>query len=310
MPVKPIVVTSKCLGFDSCRYNGDMISAPFVQQLADHVHYLTVCPEVEIGLGTPRDPVRVVAGDAGWRLIQPTTRLDLTQRMAVFSQSYLDSLAAVDGFILKSRSPSCALKDTQIHPSIEKGGVVGMGSGLFAQAVLERFRHVAIEDEDRLTNPGIREHFLTQLFVRARFRTLCEAPNIRRLNQFQAKNKLLLMAYSQTKLRLLGQIVACHDGENLSILLDEYGEQLGATFSRAPRYTSNINVLLHAFGYISERLSTRERAYFLDAIQSYREQQIPLGSAAAILRTWIARFENDYLASQTFFHPYPGELEG
>ena len=309
MLVKPIVVTSKCLGFDSCRYNGDVISAPFVQKLAKHVHCLTVCPELEIGLGVPRDPVCLVAGDAGRRLIQPTTGMDLTHRMKDFSQSYLDSLPAVDGFILKSRSPSCALKDTRIHRSVEKGGVAGKGSGLFAQAVLERFRHAAIEDEDRLTNPRIREHFLTQLFVRARFRTLREAPKIRRLIQFQAENKLLLIAYNQTKMRLLGRIVAGHDGENLATLLDDYGEQLGAAFSRAPRYTSNTNVLLHAFGYFSDRLSTRERAYFLDAVQSYREQQIPLGSVAAILRTWIARFENDYLASQTFFHPYPRELE-
>ena len=309
MPVKPIVVTSRCLGFDSCRYNGDIVSAPFVQKLADHVHFLTVCPEVEIGLGTPRDPIRIVAGEGGRRLIQPTTGRDLTQGMESFGQDYLDSLSAVDGFILKSRSPSCAIRDANIHLSTEKKDVAGRGSGLFAQAVLERFPYAAIEDEGRLTNPRSREHFLTQLFVRARFRLVREALTIRRLIQFQAENKLLLMAYSQTKMRLMGQILGRCDEEKLLTTLEDYGDQLGAALSRAPRHTSNIDVLMHGFGYFSDHLSSHEKSSFLSALESYREKRIPLGRVAAILETWIARFRNDYLASQTFFYPYPKELD-
>lgn len=308
MSTKPIVVISKCLGFDSCRYNGDIVSAPFVQKLADHVHFFTVCPEVAIGLGTPRDPIRIVAREEGRRLIQPTTGEDLTQRMESFGQDYLDSLPAVDGFILKSRSPSCAIRDTEIHLSAEKKGVAGRGSGLFAQTVLERFPYAAIEDEGRLTNPRNREHFLTQLFVRARFRLVREAPTIRRLIQFQAENKLLLMAYSQTRMRLMGQILGRCDEKKLLTTLEDYDEKLGAALSRAPRHTSNINVLMHGFAYFSDHLSSCEKSYFLSALESYRAQRIPLGRVAEILETWIARFDNDYLAGQTFFCPYPKEL--
>ena len=309
MHAKPIVVTSKCLGFDSCRYNGEMVSAPFVQRLADFVEFFTVCPEVEIGLGTPRDPVRIVTSEGSRRLIQPDTRRDLTLRMESFSQAYLDSLPAVDGFILKSRSPSCGIEDANIYLSIEKGSVAEKGPGLFAQAVLKRFPYVAIEDEAQLTNPRIREHFLTQLFIRARFRRLREAPKIRRLIQFQAENELLLMAHSQTKMRLLGRIVARYGKEKLPTMLEEYSQELGAAFIRLPQHTSNVNVLMHAFGYFSDRLSGREKSCFLGALESYRNKQVPLGWVTAILTAWIARFDNDYLASQTFFHPYPRELD-
>ena len=308
LSAKPIVVISKCLGFESCRYNGDIISAPFVQSLAAYVSFQAVCPEVEIGLGTPRDPIRLVVDGEEERLMQTITGRDLTRKMAQFSQEYLGSLPAVDGFVLKNRSPSCAVKDSKIHLSTGKGGVTGKGAGLFGRAVLELFPYAAIEDEGRLTNPWIRDHFLTKLFIRARYRILCQAPSSHKLLQFQTQNKLLLMAYNQTKMRLMGRIAAGYDGENLSDLLDQYGEQLAAAFSRAPRFISNINVLMHAFGYFSDELTSREKTYFLDSLESYREKRIPLASVITVLEAWIARFENQYLESQTFFRPYPRDL--
>ncbi len=305
---KPIVVTSQCLGFESCRYNGDMVFAPFVQSLAAHVNFQAVCPEVEIGLGTPRDPIRLVVDGGDERLMQPTTGKDLTRKMKQFSEQYLGSLPAVDGFILKNRSPSCAVKDSKIHRSLGTVGVVGKGAGLFTRAVLKQFPYAAVEDEGRLTNPWIREHFLTKLFARARYRVLRQAPSAQKLIHFQAQNKLLLMAYNQSKIRLMGRIVAGYDGKNLRDLLDRYAEQLGAAFARAPRVTSNINVLMHAFGYFSDRLTSREKTYFLDALESYRQKRFPLASAISAVEVWIARFENRYLESQTFFQPYPREL--
>ena len=305
---KPIVVASKCLGFDSCRYNGDMISAPFVQSLAAHVSFQAICPEVEIGLGTPRDPIRLVVEDGDERLIQPISGRDLTEKMGQFSQNYLGCLPAVDGFILKNRSPSCAVKDSKIHRSLGKRSVAGKGPGLFARNVLKRFPHAAIEDEGRLTSPWIRDHFLTKLFIQARYRMLCQAPSIQKLIHFQAQNTLLLGAYNQTKFRLMGRILAGYDGENLADLLNRYAQQLGDAFARAPRFTSNINVLIHAFGRFSDRLTNREKAYFLDTLESYRERRIPLPSLIAVLNVWIARFEDQYLESQTFFQPYPEEL--
>ena len=279
-----------------------------MQQLVAHVEFLKVCPEVEIGLGTPRDPIRLVDCDEGERLVQPASGRDLTREMVSFSQTYLEELPAVDGFILKNRSPSCAVKDTKIHSALKGGHVTGKGSGVFAQVVLERFPYAAVEDEGRLTNTRLREHFLTKLFLTARFRLLRQSPSIGALIRFQADNKFLLMAYNQTKLRQMGRLVAGYDKKNLPRLIEEYGRRLGAALDRVPRYTSNINVLLHGFGYFSDRLTSREKAYFLDALESYREKQTSLGAVLAILKAWIVRFHNAYLADQTYFDPYPQAL--
>ena len=95
---KPRVVISKCLGFDACRFNGDILQDGFVAKLQGHVDFVPVCPEVEIGLGTPRPPVRLVSAPEGLSMIQPLTGADLTDSMRRFSAQFLDSLQGVDGF--------------------------------------------------------------------------------------------------------------------------------------------------------------------------------------------------------------------
>ena len=87
---RPRVGVSKCLGFAACRYNGQMISDEFVRRLTDHVDFVTVCPEMEVGLGCPRDPIRVVMISKQPRLVQPTTGKDISDTMRVFARGFLD----------------------------------------------------------------------------------------------------------------------------------------------------------------------------------------------------------------------------
>ncbi|MGB2696677.1 MAG: DUF523 and DUF1722 domain-containing protein, partial [Candidatus Zixiibacteriota bacterium] len=209
--VKPIVVVSKCIEFESCRYNGLKVSSDVVKKLMPHVQFSPVCPEVEIGLGTPRNPIRLVMVNGKARLIQPVTKDDVTDKMNHFTSSFLDSLDEVDGFILKNRSPSCGIKDVKVYAGAEKGMAVRKGKGFFASSVLERFSHLAIEDEGRLTNFRIREDFLTKAFTLARFRQVKKSRSMRELVGFQTENKFLLMAYNQKEMRILGRIVANHE---------------------------------------------------------------------------------------------------
>ena len=162
----PIVVVSKCLGFAACRYDGDVVRDGFVQRLGTYCRLLPVCPEVEIGLGTPRPPIRIV--DRGTRrLIQPSSGRDLTALMEGFADEFLESLDAVDGFILKSSSPSGGIGDTKIFPDVETEAHTALGDGVFAAAVKARHAGAAIEDEARLADLDIRRRFLTLLFARA-----------------------------------------------------------------------------------------------------------------------------------------------
>jgi uncharacterized protein YbgA (DUF1722 family)/uncharacterized protein YbbK (DUF523 family) len=308
---KPKVVISKCIEFDSCRYNGQMISSDFVKSLAPHVDFLPVCPEVEIGLGVPRGSLRLVSTAEGGetRLVQPTTGRDVTADMQSFAAKFLDSLGEVDGFILKASSPSCGIKNTKAYPTAGKSAALSRSAtGLFGAAVLARYPDLAVEDEGRLRNARVKEHFLAKLFTLARFREVERSGSMQELVRFQTENKMLLMAYNQTEQKALGNIAANHDHRPFDSVIGEYGAHLRRALSQAPRYTSNINVLMHALGYFSDRLSAAEKAMFLDNIQKYRDGKITICPNTTLLKSWIARFEDDYLARQTFFEPYPQDL--
>ena len=299
---------SKCLELDACRYNGQLIRAPFVLTLMPFVDLKPVCPEVEIGLGIPRDPIRLVTRHGTRRLVQPSTERDVTTEMEEFSDGYLGSLDAVDGFILKSRSPSCGIKDTKIYSGDAGDQPSDRGPGMFGEAVLRRYPHAATEDEGRLTNFRLRHHFLTKLFANASLRGVRESSRMSALVQFHAEYKLILMAYNQTRLRSMGRLVATGAGRPFTETVDEYGAELAEALARPARSTSNINVLQHAVGYFSAGLGAGEKRHFLSVLEEYRVGRVSLSVPLALLQSWIARFDEPYLAQQRYFEPYPVAL--
>jgi len=146
------VVISRCLGFEACRYNGVMIEAPWLRELASCVELVPVCPETEIGLGVPRKPINLVQLDNGIHVIQEETELDLTMELTRFSEGYLRFVGKVDAFILKSKSPSCGIGSAKIL----QGGSCTFGSGIFASLVEEMFPGVVMVDEHFMAEKGVK----------------------------------------------------------------------------------------------------------------------------------------------------------
>jgi len=305
---RPRVGVSKCLGFAACRYNGLMISDEFVGRLADHVDFVPVCPEMEVGLGCPRDPIRVVMIGGQAHLVQPSTGRDISDAMRALAERFLDGLGPVEGFILKSRSPSCGIKDVKIYGGPDQKMPQGVGRGFFGGAVLDRLPEAAVEDEGRLTNFVLREHFMTKLFALAAFRETARMPEMKNLVAFHAAHKYLLMAYHQTELRALGRIVANPDHRPVAELFAAYGPRLAKALARPPRPTGIINVLMHTLGYVSDGLGAAEKALFLETLEKYRAGQVPLSVATTLLKSWAVRFDVAYLLDQTFLEPYPEAL--
>jgi uncharacterized protein YbgA (DUF1722 family)/uncharacterized protein YbbK (DUF523 family) len=305
---KPTVVTSKCFEFEACRYNGVMIPNNFVQKLEPFVKFVPVCPEVEIGLGVPRDVIRVVEKKGKKLLVQPTTGKELSKQMYKFADGFLNSLNSVDGFILKSRSPSCGIKDAKVYSDSENPSPIGRGPGLFAEKVLGKYPGVAVEDEGRLMNFTIREHFLTKIYTLARFREVKKKNTAKALVEFQSDNKFIFMSYNQREMRRLGRIVGNENREPIGNVISEYETHLQHTLSKNPRRAAHINTLMHALGYFSKKLTSKEKAYFLDLLENYRNHKIPLSSVLTVLESWIIKYDEEYLARQTFFEPYPREL--
>jgi len=305
---KPVVVVSRCIEFDRCRYNGQMIPDPFVAALKEFVDFIPVCPEVEIGLGVPRDPIRIINENDGLILYQPTTGRDLTDSMTSFSSLFLDSLKFVDGFILKFRSPSCGPSQVKVYKGMDPKTGAGKGSGFFAAAVLEKFRDFPVEDEGRLKNFSIREHFLTHLFCRAAFRRIEKTGSMKAIVDFHTRYKYQFMALNQSRLKILGRITANHEKLPVEKVFSAYGRELGSMFAAIPKPGRYINMLLHAFGGVSQNLSDSERSFFLQTIEEYRDERIPLGVLTRLIHSWAVRFEDAFLLNQAFLSPYPQPL--
>ena len=307
--IRPIVVVSRCLGFDHCRYNGQTIPDAYVDRLEPHVTFITVCPEVAIGLGVPRDPIRIVRADGQLRLVQPATGRDVTDAMQAYVNAFLDELGPVDGFLLKGRSPSCGLSDVKLYGGLEEEGApVGRGPGFFGRAVLDRFPGLAVESEGRLKNYRLRDHFYTKLFALARLRAAIAAESIAALTQFHARSKYLLMAYHQTRLREMGRLLANRDGLPLPEVASRYRSLFAAALVRPASCRAHVNVLMHTAGYFKNQLTPQEKAFYAERLDSYRAGQTTLATLRDLMRAWIVRFGNDYLAEQSYFAPYPVAL--
>lgn len=305
---RPKVVSSRCIEFDACRYDGQMIQSDFVKTIKPLVDFLPICPEFEMGLGIPRQPIRMVKQKGEIKLIQPSSNLDLTDRMRRFSDSFLTSVGEVDGFILKFRSPSCGLKDVRVYPGTGREPPTSKSPGFFGSAVLRRFPGLAVEDEGRLRNLRIRDRFLTKLYTLASFREARDSADAGELVRFHTQNKLLLMAHCQQEARVLGRIAANHRAMGFERSAALYFEHLQRVLSKNPRPDTNINVLMRTMGRFSNDLSTEERQQFQEILAGYKEGRAPLSAPASIVMSWIARFDNEYLRAQTFFAPYPKEL--
>jgi len=306
--IKPRVIISKCIEFNHCRYNGQIISSNQIKELKPFIEFLPVCPEVEIGLGIPREPIRIVYQNKQQHLLQPKTNEDITNRMNDFTSSFLKKQKNIDGFILKSRSPSCGLKDVKIYSGEKTFSPIEKNAGLFGRGVLEKFPTLAIEDEGRLRNPTIREHFLRRIYTFARFRAVKDKKSLSALIQFHTKHKFLLMAYNQSKLKDLGQFVATAKQDPIKNVLSKYENILHQALIKSPHCSSNINILQHSFGYVSNGLSSEEKNFFLEELEKYRQAKISLASLISLLKSWIIRFNQPYLKDQVFFSPYPDQL--
>jgi uncharacterized protein YbgA (DUF1722 family) len=217
-------------------------------------------------------------------------------------------LDEVDGFILKRGSPSSGFKNVKVYPLMEKSSPVGKGPGFFGEAVLRKYPNLAIDDEMRLLNYRIREHFLTKLFTLASFRDVKKSGKIKELIRFHSENKYLLTAYNQKELRTLGKIAANQEPKHIAGILEDYETHLQLALARTPSIGANINVMLKMMGYFSRQLSKEEKSFFLESIDRYKAGRLALSANLSVLRAWIVRFKEEYLMNQTFLEPYPEEL--
>ncbi len=312
-PPKVRIGISACLLGQEVRYNGSHKRDDFlVDTFGQFVEWVPVCPEVELGMGTPRPSIRLerVNGGGGVRLRMPSTGQDFTESMREFSRQRVEALATLelDGYVLKKDSPSCGLERVKIYHGA--GAPLKDGRGVFAQALLARLPHLPLEEEGRLNDPLLRENFITRVFVHHRWHEgEREGWSRASLMRFHERHKLLLMARNQSAMRRLGKMLGeSQRGDSIPALADSYLAGLTETLSRPASRRGQTNVLQHLLGFVSDGLDRQDRAELVETIERYRQGLVPLVVPLTLVRHHVRRQGVSYLRDQVYLEPHPHEL--
>ena len=301
---KPKILISKCLEFSACRYDGKIIKNNIIGSIIPWFECIPVCPEVEIGLGIPRDPVDIIIENNKPILYQEKMDKNLTSKINSFADVLLKE-KIFDGFILKSKSPSCGLNTAKIYSGKEKSHLIRKGSGIFTTNIIEKFPyHPKIEEQD-LYNEKLRTHFFTAIFVLADFRSI---KNTDQLHKFHKKHIYLLMTYNKNILHKMKNIAINMDKEDQTIVLKSYNNALLQIFKNCPSQSSNKKTLMHIFEYFKDKLTKNEKTDFLNQFEEYNSKRIPLKRLKNILLNWATLHKDTYLLNQSYLKPFPLEL--
>ena len=302
---------SACLLGEKVRYDGGHKLDHFITEtLGKFVEFVPVCPEVECGLGIPREAMHLVAAPEGPRLVTVRTQVDYTERMLAWARKRVVELEQEDlcGFIFKSDSPSSGMERVKIYSG--KGEPAKTGVGMFAREFMQHFPLLPVEDEGRLHDPGLRENFLERLFSLQRWRdTLALGPKPGHLVDFHTRHKLLIMSHSPKHYALLGKLVAQIKGIPLPELYEQYQTLLMEALRLKTTIKKNVNVLLHVMGYFKKNLSPAEKEELLEIIDEYRKGYIPLIVPVTLLNHYVRKYDQSYLKDQYYLHPHPIELK-
>lgn len=306
---RPTVLVSRCLEFENVRYDGHVIHSQIVKDLEPYVDYIKVCPEVEIGLGVPRDPIRIVKINGEYRLIQPRTNRDVTQEMDDFTDDFLDKLPEVDGFIFKSGSPTIGIRNIKVYSGIQSAPVIEKRSGFFAKKILEKYDGYPVEEDDRLRNRRIRHHFLTKLFAFTEFRKIKSAESIDELITFHKNHYYLFLTYNPEHCDELDSLIENTDNRPIKNILEDYEYHLKKTLSKPPTSEFYLQTSKMIFSQISSQISQNEIDYFNQVLERYKQNLIGLYGLLEVLKLYVTRFDNKDIKNDRLFHPYPIKLQ-
>ncbi len=305
-----LIGVSACLLGEHVRYDGGHKRNTFLlEELAPHVRLIPVCPEVGIGLGVPREAIRLVRRGDRVRLLG-SAGADYTDAMRRWAGTVIAELREreLSGFVLKKGSPSCGFERVRVwdeglqRPSRPARGV-------FAQALVEAMPALAIEEEGRLNDPGLREHFVDRVFGHARVRDFFAVPwTAESLIRFHSAEKAAVLAHDLEAARRLGRLVAGQRQVEPDQLARSYCELHGSAFARPATPGRQANALSHLAGHLKGSLGSCDREELREAIEDYRMGLVPVAVPLALLSRHLRAAGTEWARSQTYLAPYPKEL--
>ena len=301
---------SRCLLGEEVRFDGGHKRDNFLTDvLGRYVEWVSVCPEVEAGLGTPREAMRLVGDSHHPRLVTIKSGTDHTRAVERIIANRIREFEELDlsGYILKKGSPSCGMERVRIY---NKHGMPSRnGVGLFARAFIEQFPLLPVEEEGRLCDPTLRENFIERVFCYRRWQDLVQSGVTRQaLVQFHTIHKYVLLAHSPQQCEVLGRLIGQAHQHRPKELAHRYGELFMKALAVKATVRKHVNVLQHILGYFKERLGAREKAELLGVIGDYHQGLTPLIVPLTLIKHYVRIFDVGYIRDQVYLNPHPIEV--
>ena len=301
---------SACILGQRVRWDGGHKRDGFiVDTFGRFVKFVPLCPEVEIGLGIPRETIRLEGKPGALRLVAPKSGRDLTGTMRAYAEGKVVELEKLDlsGFILKKDSPSCGMGRVRVY---DKNGVPAKeGRGIFAEVLIARLPHLPVEEDGRLQDPRLRENFVERVFAYRRLRGLFDgAWKLGELVRFHTAEKLLLLAHRPEAYTKLGRLVATAKERRRAELAEEYRSTFLDALAIPATARRHVNVLQHMAGYFKKILPAEQKAEMAGSIDDFGRGLVPLVVPITLISHHVKVHGISYLEGQTYLAPHPKEL--
>jgi len=301
---------SACLLGEKVRYDGGHKRDAYITDiLGAFVTFVPVCPEVELGLGTPRETLRLVRLADEVHLVAQKSGADHTKNMNAYARRKVEELARLDlsGYILKKDSPSCGMERVRVYD--ENDVPAKTGRGLFATVLLEQMPHLPVEEEGRLQDPRLRENFVERVFACRRLRDFFTSPwKMGDLVRFHTAEKFLLLAHDAAAYEKLGRLVAGAKSTPRKELAAQYEEIYMTALKKIATTRRQANVLQHLTGFLKDFLGPEDKKELAGVIEDYRRGLVPLIVPLTLIRHYVRVHHVAYLEGQYYLEPHPKEL--
>jgi uncharacterized protein YbgA (DUF1722 family)/uncharacterized protein YbbK (DUF523 family) len=302
---------STCLLGQNVRYDGGHERDRFITgTLSEYFEFVPVCPELAIGLGVPRDPIRLVGKPGAIRVVGVVDpEMDVTDTLRSFGTQTARQLNDISGYIFKSKSPSCGTQRVKLYADDGNTAPSSDGIGQYAQAIMEHQPNLPVEEDGRLNDPVLRENFIERVFTYKRWQDLRQnVVTVARLIEFHTRHKLAILAHDQAAYVELGKLVTDAGNRELEGVADEYVHGLMKTLRRPATRNNHTKVLRRIQGCLKANLERGDKAEMLDVINQYCRGRVPLIVPITLLKHHLRRHPNPYIDGQVYLNPHPTEL--
>jgi uncharacterized protein YbgA (DUF1722 family)/uncharacterized protein YbbK (DUF523 family) len=307
---KPEIGIGACLVGQAVRYNGDSKrSNPHIDRLQDCLSPRAFCPEMAIGLGVPRETVRLVGEPGDLRLTDSATQsANHTAAMVDYAARVVEKNPDMAGYILVKGSPSCGYQRVKRYNE-DGNAVASDASGVFATALMQLDPLLPVEEDGRLHDDRLRENFISRVYAYHDWKQLLKTGISRHsLTGFWARYKYQAMASDVSGYRQIGRMLAESRGVPLEQLAEKFITLLMRSLAKLPTRKSHSNVLQHLRGYLKRDLDGGDKRELDTLIGQYRSGVVPLVVPVTLLQHHFKKFSNAYIDQQVYMRPYPEQL--